>query len=493
MIPLPYHPGLARLLPFAIPALVLHRILHATQGEDGGITWRGLLVAAALTAIPLAIPIIQWLAMAFRLPLIQGLLIGGAMVLLGLDAATGAAPAWAGLVPAAWLGLWIVQRIGGPIALRRVQARNAAFVPVDPGNRLILVEGASAADQAGWLSRDMELGRIASQTAEGHPGRLRDKAYYRLAPADLERVRARVEAVKPTNWQVGAKGVTLPESDLERGDGVVTQTSPTDPPIRIRAGRHRSALWLLAGKRSEIRIDDCGAIQRLVGGEAAIVAAVPLFTCFYYLNIFPGPGSRWVAGFARAKPVKLGPASAHDLLLQALKAPAGPHHADPGPLLARLDAIAAERQSEARGLLERLLDPEAEIPIDTRVLTRHPEVAFGRGRELCACLAAAKAKKEDHALRLAAALIAALPEDEFRSLSAELITLLNSKALAFRLVDEAASIGLPERVKREHVVGGFSLVRWVPELYERLGELGRWPRPLVKARERLDKAGRQGS
>ena len=65
-IPLPFHPWLAKLLPFAIPALVLHRIVIASQGEAGGVSWRGLFVAAALLTIPLAIPIVQWLAMAFR-------------------------------------------------------------------------------------------------------------------------------------------------------------------------------------------------------------------------------------------------------------------------------------------------------------------------------------------------------------------------------------------------------------------------------------------
>jgi hypothetical protein len=501
-IPLPFHPAIAQLLPLVVPALVLHRILTVIQGEAAGVTWRGLLVGAVLAAVPMAIPIVQWLALAFRLPLLQSLLIAGAMILLALDPITGALPAWAGILPAAWIALFLVQRIGGPVSLRRLQARNAAFEPVVAGGRLVVLEcQAASQDLAGWLSRNADLARVAAKSAEGHPSRLGDRTYYRLAPADLDRIGRRVAEVRPADWQVGDKGVVAPGVAADPEPGVTSGESSADPPIRVSARRHRSPFWLLAGERTEIVLRDGDRVQHLVGGTAAFVAALPLFACFYYLNIFPGPRSHWVGGFIRDKAVKLGPADARELLLQALP-PAGEQaeFADPAPLLARLDAIAAEDLAHAREILDSLLDPEARIPVDTSELTRHPQVAFGRGLELCAVLADAKAKEEERAVRLAARLIASLPDAEFRSLAPELLVLLNSKALAFRLLDEEMSIGLPEREKRAHVVGGFSLIKWVPELYERLGdlgeparklifglgEMGRWPRALVEARRRLE-------
>ena len=49
------------------------------------------------------------------------------MVLLAVDAATGAVPGWAGAIPAAWLGLFLAQRFVGPVYLRRLQAAQRGF------------------------------------------------------------------------------------------------------------------------------------------------------------------------------------------------------------------------------------------------------------------------------------------------------------------------------------------------------------------------------
>ena len=101
---------------------------------------------------------------------------------------------------------------------------------------------------------------------------------------------------------------------------------------------------------------------------------------------------------------------------------------------------------------------------------------------------------------MSASLLAALPPDEYRAVGSRLIALLNSKELAFRLLDESADVNAPEHVKRKQVVGGYQLLQYAPKLYERLGELGeparklimglgelgRWPAPLVMARQALD-------
>jgi hypothetical protein len=110
----------------------------------------------------MSIPILNWLAMAFRAPLLQALLIGGAMLLLAVDAATGAVPAWVGAIPGSWLALFLAQRFGGPIYLRRLKAANAAFERLHLGNRLVIVErDRVATDYANHLSFEYALARVA--------------------------------------------------------------------------------------------------------------------------------------------------------------------------------------------------------------------------------------------------------------------------------------------------------------------------------------------
>jgi hypothetical protein len=133
---------------------------------------------------------------------------------------------------------------------------------------------------------------------------------------------------------------------------------------------------------------------------------------------------------------------------------------------------------------------------------RRLDLAHGRGRELCARLRSARDANQERAVRLTAELISTLPEEEYRSLSDELLKLLNSMRLAYRVVDsnDPAVLALPEHELRKLGAQGFSLVRRVPQLYQRLAELGEparplimvlgtvgsWPEPFAKARDALD-------
>ncbi len=504
-IPLPFHPWLARLLPLGILALVAWRLISFSVGEDGGVGWRTLLVAAGLVAVPLAIPIVQWLAMAFRVPLLQALLIAGAMVLLGFDAATGGAPPWTGAIPVAWLGLFLAQRLGGPIYLRRLQTSNAAFGRIDPGNRLVIVEGDyTGASYGSHLAFEYALARIASEPDRSRRSNsLKPQTIHRLSDEDWPAVAARIEQVKPRGWVVSGNRITVP--------GIADPGS--EPPLRVRLRRHRAPFRLIGGRREMLEIRDGAHVYRLVGGKAELTGPWPLFTCFYYLNIFNGSGraeGRLVAGFVPNRAVKLGTTRFWDMIPRAfspLTEVATPPYADPAPLHAELDRLEATSRAEDAALLERLLRLEQPLPPVWHRMLDRTELFAGRGAELCDCLAAAKEAKNDTAVRLSAQLIAALPPAEFVALRERLLVLLNSKALAFRLLSDEADLNAPEREKRKHVIGGFQLLRTVPRLYERLGELGeparqlvtklgelsRWQAPLVRAREQLDAARRSGS
>jgi hypothetical protein len=278
------------------------------------------------------------------------------------------------------------------------------------------------------------------------------------------------------------------------------------PPLRVRMARHRAPLWLVGGRRDMLEIDDGGTVRRLIGGEAALTGRWPLFTCFYWFTIFGGR-SQWVLGFARDKPANLGTTRFWDMIPRAFT-PLGeaevPPYADAAPLNAALDVLEEEARRDGAEVLAKLLRLDPDLPLVWPFHVDETALGAGHGPALCDCLAAAKAAKYEQAVRMSAQLLAALPEEEFRALTDRLLVLLNSKELAFRLLDDSRPdlLSAPEAERRKHVIGGFRLLRTVPRLYERLGELGeaarplinglgkagQWPAPLVKARERLDAA-----
>ena len=498
-IPLPFHPWLMRLLPWGILALVAWRIVSVATGDEGGVGWRTLLVAAALLAIPMAIPIVSWLAMAFRVPLLQALLIAGAMLLLAVDAATGAVPGWAGAIPAAWLGLFLAQRFVGPIYLRRLQAANADFQRLHPGKRLLIVERDTVAtDYANKLSFEYALARVAAEPAnKGRSKKLAERTYHRLSPEDWPAVAERIKRLQPEGWVVIGERIAAP-GIADPGD---------QPPIRMRMRRHRAPLWLIGGRREALEIRDGRSVRRLVGGEASLTGRWPLFTCFYWLSIFGGR-SQWFVGFVREKPVDLGTTRFHDLaprVFVPLAEAQPPPYADVAPLLATLERLAVAAREEADTLLVKLLRLDPDLPATWPMHVRESELASGHGPALCDCLAAAKAAKYEQAARMSAQLIAALPANEYRALADRLLVLLDSRELAFSLLDsdDPGLIEAPESERRKHVIGGFRLLRSVPQLYARLGELGeaarplvmalgemgRWAEPLLEARRLLDGGG----
>ena len=488
-MPLPFYPFVAAALPFAVVGLVLWGAADAATTGVGDLSWPGLLFAAALLGVPMSIPIINWLAGAFRVPLLQGLLIAGAAVLAATEAVQGRGWPWSIVLPAILAGLYLVQRIGGPIYLRRLQTGNAAFEPIDAGDRPVMVVEREryATGRTGHIFATGGVARVQQHARGQSSGSVR----HRLTPHDAAAIAARLKLIGLNGWSTGQDYVEVPV-------GLV----PTLPPITIRVSRHRAPLWLLDGERVEVTVDDGKRVQRLVGGEAAVVGGWPLFTAFYWMAIFGGR-SRWFLGFARDKPLRLDPARAWDLLAHAFPPRAAPPVVDAAPFHRLLDAIDADQRAAAEDVLAALLHADAPVA-DKWALYRRSDIAAGHGRALCDRLARARDEKDAATVELCAALLASLPAGEWRALSSVLIKLLNSKLLAFRVLDRDVPgvLDLPERERRQHVIGGFRLVRLRPRLYERLGELGEparwlvmvlgelggWPDPLKRALAKLDAA-----
>ena len=498
-MPIPFHPLIPLAMLVAIPVLIAWRIAQVATGGSGGATWTGLLAAAALLAIPLTIPIVNWFALVFRLAHIQALLIGGAMLLIAVEVALGRAPPGLAALPLAYAALYLVQRIGGPIALRRIEQENAAFTPIDPGARQIIFEGDTVAGSYGsWLMGHCDLADVlVTPSARKVRGvRPMNKRYIRLTPAHADEVRAAITYLREDNWWIGDGGI------------VTTPAGPADPDaIRIRTRRHHSPLWLIEGYRLLIEIEVDGRVQRLIGGKAAVVGNIPLFVAFRWIAIFGGK-SQWVVGFARAKAADLGTSRIYDMLAHALPPlpeAGATRFTDGSALVAEATRRADERRAEGRAALDELIDSlgkDDRTYVTTYALLRHREVAFGQGERLCDGLAKARETDDKLAATTFARLLGELPNDEYKALSGRLIALLNSKALAFRLLggDDPNLVNAPARERDKHVIGGFSLVKNAPRLYERLselgeparfiimglGELGRWPDALQKARDRLD-------
>lgn len=472
-LPLPFHPWFARILPWLITALIAHAMVSHLTGSGEGVRWQALLVTALMLGLVMSIPILNWLAMAFRVPLLQGLAIGGAMVLIAVDVWTGAAPAGMAAVPVLFVALFGVQSIGGPLLVAKMQAGNAAFAAIEPGTRRVMIDDDRVSTNYGsWLIENCDVACVSAWHRTGRNRERKAQTYYRLLPADLAVVRSRVERIRPSGWWVGPNRVLVPEPPV----------ADAEPPIKVKLRPHTTPLWIVTGKRTLMDIDDGTSVRRMISGNAERVGPLPLFTVFYWAAIFGGT-SRWVAGFARRKPVMLGTASGYTMLAQAFPklGERSYHYADAAPLIAQLDALDADQRAPAQALLDCLLSGNRDIPTNCAPLLRRSDIAFGQGEALCARLAAAKSATQDDAVRLSAQLIAMLPPEEFAALSGTLLVLLNSRELAFRLLggNSPEVLALPEEERRKHVIGGFSLVRRVPQLYERLGELGQPALPLI--------------
>ena len=172
----PFHPLLARVLPWLPVAVVAYVGALTLAGRDGAVSPGWLLSAAALLGLLLSVPVLQYAFLAFRLALLQGALVSGAMALIAVDVAAGRS-AWGwGVLPAAYAASYLVQRLGGPLALRRVERRNAELAPWDPGHRGVEVTGWRADETAQWLVEHCDLPRVS---ASGGLSRLRvDAATY---------------------------------------------------------------------------------------------------------------------------------------------------------------------------------------------------------------------------------------------------------------------------------------------------------------------------
>lgn len=477
-LPYPYHPLIALLLPFVPVGLAGWAGLQLLEGGRSPIPWFGFVATGLLLVIPLSFPVLNIVAIAFRVPLLQGFCFLAGMFVLAAEVLNGSRPAGHGVLPTAFFLFFAVQRIGGPRLLSRLQADNDAFKPLDAGDRLVRFRSSAPAAvrarQAQQLFEQSGLAWLAIMPARR---RSRGQLLFRPSAEAAELLRSLLE---PGEWQAGKGGMRLDDFKVPvRADSVA---------ITIREGRS----WLLAGRLATVTIDDGSSRRRLSAGRPAPVGNWPLFVLAYDFAVFSGGARRgsWHAGFVPGRAVVLGERTAHELVeaalvpqtpsaevsAQALEAVLAPMLPDLARRRSQRAAAKEKQVQEAEAGLKRWLAGDASMRFfrHWRLLVDRPEKLSGNGLQLCAKLAECKEARDRSSAEIAASLLAALPLDEFVAIEDALIPLLGSRILAleWQLTPDLDVSKLPKACPRWGPIAGFGLMSRVPELWARLGELG---------------------
>lgn len=490
-MPIPYHPLIGLAFSLGPILWVAWLALSAAIEPGSSLAWWHPLLAALLLGIPMSIPIVAWGMMAFRAPLAQGVLTAGSMLLLAIDVAVGRVAPWWAALPAGFVLLYAVQRVGGKRKLAALQAAAESWSPVDPGDATVIVQGeVHTGSKARTLIAAADIARVLS--LPGPPLRGQRPAepvmLHWLSASGAATLRAACEDVGPAGWHLpraDAKPMLQRPAEGEAAEGLTATIA-----------RYRSLL--VGGPLHRLCIADGEGARAVIWGRAHIVAPWPIFTVFHWTAIFGGK-SEWVVGFAPERSVRLGPDESNEYhmlpKLFAARAADGGRDDDAllfgsdaggGLLAAGMAAAAADERERVAAFWRRI----AEAPLggfDGNVVQRlrNAKGLFrpGDGQRLAAWLKAAREARKLHLVRTAAALIEALPEEDFAATSPALFDIVNSRILAgeWEVGPALDYKSLPKDCPRFGKVGGYGLALYVPRLYMRYARLGPKEAALVKA------------
>lgn len=490
-MPIPYHPLIGIAFSLGPILWVAWLALSAAIAPGSGLAWWHPLLAALLLGIPMSIPIIAWGMMAFRAPLAQGVLIAGSMLLLAIDFAMGRVAPWWAALPAGFVLLYAVQRIGGKRKLVELQAAAESWSPVDPGDATVIVTGeVHTASKARTLIDSADIARVLS--LPGPPLRGQRAAQrvmlHRLSAEGIARLRAACEDISPAGWH-------LPREDAKPVLQRPVEGEPTEG-LTATIARYRSLL--VGGYLHRLSLADGAGERAVVWGQAHIVAPWPIFTVFHWTAIFGGK-SEWYIGFAPDKTVRLGPEWSNDYrtlpkLFTARAEDGGRDDdamlfgvdAEGGLLAASLAAAAADERDRIAAFWRSVAEAPLE-PNDGNIFQRMCDTPRlfrpGDGQRLVAWLKAARAGEKYYRVRDAAMMLAALPDDEFAATGRALFDIVNSRILAgeWRAGPDLDRKSLPKGCPSFGRFAGYGLALHHPRLYKRFAALGPEEAALVKA------------
>jgi hypothetical protein len=414
------------------------------------------------------VPFLQWILFAFRIHLIQAMMLPAALVLLAVAIARGEEPLWL-LAP---LLLFLAAYTAAAIASRRhfaaweadnrtVDAMARDSGPIPP----LLLRGAGRQDVAARLLDAFSLPAIHAEDASD------SWLLQRTDDPDLIEWLSEVRDMRLNIFHLRhGKNHRIVSIPGERSaDSLVLEQVPA-PSSRFRRGH-------VAGVRVEP--PGCAPLTYWYGSPAPL-SWIPGVYFLIALQLGSQAGFVPQIGFLPGKPPKLGKRSgeegAHFALASALRldAPSPPPFVDPDELRRQVAGRLDARLDPEISALDRLITSPAtwmDRKLDT--LLRLPKLYAGRAEDLVEALRVARDARHEAATILLARLIAALPEDAFQRIGATLLGVVNSKRLAGRVKTEGAA-GEPPRME------GLRLLIHVPQLYVRLGDLGERARGVIE-------------
>lgn len=472
--PIPYHPLLFPALLVALLGWTVWSAVRAVAGLGGGnASWAAMLAIALAMAIPLSVPVVAWVMMVFRAPLLQGLLFTLSMALLGIEVAMGrAATPWA-ILPAAYFGLFVVQALLGPVWLSHLRRENAAFVPLLPGQRPVALVDYS------WAAKDLiSQCALARVHAPALCGTIKPKTYHWLTPSDAAALRGAMPEAGMPGWSFtdGHDHVLLVREKTRRPSGA----------ILVSIGKHRAPLWLVTGLQ-KLEARGPGIHHRVTFGTPAVVTWLPLFILFHWTALVGK--SEWVIGFPRRTHSELmrpGDEDARSVL--TLFAPrseeGGPFDTDLGEVYADIAAhkakLAKRRAKEIRRL-PKFWDAIANqkrtprLPASVLLLLDEPDLLDAdKVRVVLDWLERARDAPNMEGVHAAARLLAAFPDAALVPHAARIGRIYNSFKLALQWdlarVEDRKVLPKDAPLFAGSIVG-FGLYLLQPDFYRRLTTL----------------------
>lgn len=466
---IPFHPWLFRALPVGVGLWLLWLALR-----DRPVDWDAPLWAAAILAIPLSVPGLQWILLAFRVHLIQAVMVPAAMVLLAIATWRGEAPPWLLALPLAY---FLCHAVAVLRSRRLLNAMAAETKRIE-----------EEAERTGPLPQVVLEGRMAYSAEHlletiSAPGVYTDndgerRLLVRIDPTDealMKRLEALAALPRPPVW-LSKKGIARASIRIE--------AVPAGTPRLFRAawsGRKRR----LVGDVTAVSLAEQGApVRTYYDGRLAPISPIPGFSFFMYLRLGSTAAYELQAGVIRGKQRIIGTLHGEQRAAARLAAtlrrdePPAPPYADWDLIAFALGEAWNARLAEELASLDTLIEAPKSWREDKLPLLRaDPSLYAARAADLLAGLERARVAKRPMAGIMIGRLLAGLPQEAFESVADRLLATLGDPDMAERR-------DLPEFFRMADVGSlsfrGFGLLNDVPELYERLGDLGSRALPLVE-------------
>jgi hypothetical protein len=464
-LPIPYHPLVPVLLLLTPAALVVRTVQRLFEGTPAPVSWPAFLITGLVLAIPLSFPIFNMMFFALRVQLAQGACFLAAMVLLAAEVIVGRTASPLAILPILYFGAHAWQFAQSRRATARIRRQAKDYRPLALGGRAVELQGEQIWSEATELLKSGVTNIVCCNDSErtGSVSLAGNSAVVISAEDGRKFQEMMPKSMRPDGWNM--VGPTV----------IQTPGYETEPEVKIAWDSLPTSQRKPTGKRVTICDgDDC---QEVISAEYSTVMPVPLFMLFYMLAWSGNGRSFWICGFwrGRTQPIGLPRPSRYSSFTPNLFAPEPPvQPVDAGPLFQRLEVAQRRMLEEALTQLIDYLAGRIRYPVQVHRLMARPHTLAGLGADLCDSVLRAKERGDEAGARLGAELLALIHPEEFRSLKERLIPILGSRILALRweLTPDLDPAPLPIGCPRFGKYGGYGLMEKVPQLWERLDELG---------------------